>query len=296
MLAPGGGWTSRASLLDAQRACRQRIADGFMLCGGRWVPAWRVDGPVQYPAMHIRMQKEHTSEPEDNPLHGMTSDACRCSDGKDQGDDPIRIAEPETIDAELVVDSLAIARMRISGYIDKRHEANAARALRRLAEAGARAVVISVSDTVYLSSAVWSVLAGYASSFRQRGGGCAVTGISARIRQGYSLMRLETVLPAFDTEQQARAYVTGELIRFDRDATNSVRGESPSVDYATLPMDERIRKAIADYGGLSFHALRKRLGEGRYGGKAPSVIRLFWLLREMNLDTRKKRFRYFRSA
>jgi len=62
-----------------------------------------------------------------------------------------------------------------------------------------------------------------------------------------------------------------------------------------LPISEKIRRIVIEFpvGGL-WH-IWKTLRTPRFGNTKINPFRLYRILREMNLDTKEKRFRFYRS-
>ena len=67
-------------------------------------------------------------------------------------------------------------------------------------------------------------------------------------------------------------------------------------DYNDLPLPEKLKTIIAQNGPLSIFKIARHLKTERYGRIALNPIKLYFLLKEMNLETRLKRTRYYRSC
>jgi anti-sigma B factor antagonist len=69
-----------------------------------------------------------------------------------------------------------------------------------------------------------------------------------------------------------------------------------SIDISKLPLTEKIKKIVAVYPLLSLNKIRKMLGHEKFGSVKISHIKLYRLLRLLNLHTKKNRYRFFRSV
>ena len=68
-----------------------------------------------------------------------------------------------------------------------------------------------------------------------------------------------------------------------------------NIDISLVPVYEKIKKIIIDYPFLNLWQIRKKLQQYEYGNTYLSVFKLYRLLKEMNLETRTKRYRYHRA-
>jgi len=69
-----------------------------------------------------------------------------------------------------------------------------------------------------------------------------------------------------------------------------------TIDISRLPLTEKIKKIVAVYPLLSLNKIRKMLGHEKFGSVKISHIKLYRLLRLLNLHTKKNRYRFFRSV
>ena len=93
------------------------------------------------------------------------------------------------------------------------------------------------------------------------------------------------------TEESSR---TKKQVSKNSDTTSSfpLYGES----YDDLPLPEKIKTIISQNGPISFFQIAALLRHERYGKVKMSPFRLFFLLKELNLETKWKRIRFYRSC
>lgn len=70
----------------------------------------------------------------------------------------------------------------------------------------------------------------------------------------------------------------------------------PMIDLSKLPLLEKIKKLIAEYPLLSIMHIMKLLKDERFGPVKINIFKLYKLLKENDLETKEKRYRYFRSC
>ena len=68
------------------------------------------------------------------------------------------------------------------------------------------------------------------------------------------------------------------------------------VNMSRMPLPDKIRKIIAMYPLVSIKQLKKLLQHDDFGNVSIGLIRLYFLLRKLNLETKTKRYRYYRSC
>jgi anti-sigma B factor antagonist len=69
-----------------------------------------------------------------------------------------------------------------------------------------------------------------------------------------------------------------------------------TMDLAKLPLTEKIKKIIAVYPLINIWQINKMLRHDKFGAVKINPIKLYRMLRLLNLHTKKNRFRYYRSV
>ncbi len=90
-------------------------------------------------------------------------------------------------------------------------------------------------------------------------------------------------------------------VQLDQEAAEKTPGEfvfkkEPKLDISKLPVHEKVKKVIENYPLLSIFQIRKMLRHDEFGKEKIGLLRLYRILREMNLHTKKLRYRYYRSC
>ncbi|GAB4167730.1 MAG: hypothetical protein Kow00108_00290 [Calditrichia bacterium] len=62
-----------------------------------------------------------------------------------------------------------------------------------------------------------------------------------------------------------------------------------------MPIQEKIKRIISEYPLISIFKIKKILKHKKFGEEKINLIKLYFILREMHLETKEKRFRFFRS-
>jgi anti-sigma B factor antagonist len=85
---------------------------------------------------------------------------------------------------------------------------------------------------------------------------------------------------------------------FDENLKSSSSNENskPAIDLSRLPLYEKIKKLVAEYPFLSIWKIKKLLRDSRFGSVKINIYKLYKALKELDLETKLKRYRYFRSC
>lgn len=79
--------------------------------------------------------------------------------------------------------------------------------------------------------------------------------------------------------------------------SNDQKNENTSIiDLSKLPLHEKIKKIIAEYPLLNFWQIKKLLKDERFGTVNLNFIKLYKILRDYDLNTKYKRYRFYRSC
>jgi anti-sigma B factor antagonist len=69
-----------------------------------------------------------------------------------------------------------------------------------------------------------------------------------------------------------------------------------TIDLARLPLTEKIKKIASVYPLLNIRQIKRMLKHEKFGSVKISTIKLYRMLRLLNLHTKKNRYRYYRSV
>jgi len=69
----------------------------------------------------------------------------------------------------------------------------------------------------------------------------------------------------------------------------------PKIDEATLPLVEKIKVIVIDNPTDGPLKIKKKLNTQRFGYEKVALIKVFNILKNYNLETKEKRYRFYRS-
>jgi len=74
------------------------------------------------------------------------------------------------------------------------------------------------------------------------------------------------------------------------------KSNNQNMNVARLPLNEKIKSIISDTPLISIFQLQKELRQVKYGTTQIGFLRLYSVLRTLNLNSKEKRYRYYRSV
>jgi hypothetical protein len=69
-----------------------------------------------------------------------------------------------------------------------------------------------------------------------------------------------------------------------------------TVNLARLPLNEKIKQIISETPLISILEIQKELRQTKYGSSQIGIFKLYRTLKTLNLNTKEKRYRYYRSV
>ncbi|OGB98189.1 hypothetical protein A2V82_06690 [candidate division KSB1 bacterium RBG_16_48_16] len=227
-----------------------------------------------------------------------------------------------------------IALFRIRGYVDTTTAPELQRQLTNEIQEGQSQFVIDLGAVQYVSSAGWGVFVGEIRNLRERGGDLKLTQMPPEVFEVFDMLEFNRILTCYDSLEEAiddfdycrgidfqslrnisigSKTHNGSLTqvkvpeRIDKARTVTASQEFPSfsreskyfskkgLDDADLPLTEKIKKLILENPRIGAWTIKKTLYSPRFGYTKLSYFKTRSLLKRLSLDTKGKRYRYFRS-
>lgn len=107
----------------------------------------------------------------------------------------------------------------------------------------------------------------------------------------------QTIQPDEETkEKQASSPVKSSDFRKETVHEFMPQIINPEVKLADLPLPEKIKKVVAQNPLVGLFGIRKILRHEHFGKTKVGIFKLYKLLKQMDLDTKEKRYRFYRSC
>jgi anti-sigma B factor antagonist len=222
-----------------------------------------------------------------------------------------------------------IALFRLRGYLDTE---TCSRMLNQIGETLKENVfhlIVDMSQVNYVSSAGWGVFVGEIKAIREHGGDLKITQMMPEVADVFEMLEFNRILQHYDCIEEAiddfdlavghditksisRAYKTAENDTKQVPVVSPPRPEKrrgadpsrplkriaytkPKIDERNLPLAEKIKAVVIDDPGPGIRGIIRKLDTERFGFTKLGWISAFHLLRKLNLDTKERRIRFYRS-
>jgi len=195
--------------------------------------------------------------------------------------------------------SALVAICSIQGFLDQTNADDFQSQLMSMLDFGVLYFVIDMEHTTLVGSAGWGTIAVAARLIKAAKGRLLICAMKEEIEESFFLLQFNEVIDARKTITDSLSVIS-DIIKSGNsdveippaDDTYSPFGEA----YDDLPLPEKIKTIIAQNGSLSFFEIHSLLKQERYGKEKINPFKLYFILRDLNLDTRWKRSRFYRSC
>lgn len=216
-----------------------------------------------------------------------------------------------------------IAVIKVGGYIDTTTSAELEHSLSGILKSNCYNIIIDLGNVDYISSAGWGIFISEIKSIREKGGDLKLIQMIPDVYEVFELLEFHYILKAFDTLNEAISdfdhavpshtqiqppikHERGESSDNNKEDTAHQDSQSePSVmqmeraqrsgESQLETIEEKLRQIIIEKPDAGMFQIIKTLNTSRFGN-----IKLGWFemrkyLKQLNLDTKKKRISYFKE-
>ena len=227
-----------------------------------------------------------------------------------------------------------VALLKTNGYIDTNTSPELQKSLSQMIDEGIHQFVIDMGGVQYVSSAGWGVFVGEIRSLQEKGGDLKITQMSPEVYEVFEMLEFHRILSSYDSVEEAiedfdfsrnlNAHVAlaedlekkvdipteKEEVEFRAtEPTNSQKApeQTPFVHYkkhpshaqpvseASLPINEKIKRIVLENPILGVWSIKRMLYSPRFGYTRIGLYKLYNTLKKLSMETKAKRYRYYRS-
>lgn len=221
-----------------------------------------------------------------------------------------------------------ISLLQVKGYIDTMTCSQMLHRITELTRTGTFHLIVDMSTVNYVSSAGWGVFVGEIKSIREHGGDLKIAQMLPEVYDIFKMLEFDRILTSYDSIEEA---INDFDIALGYDVTKSIVGhyngngdggsdpasasmvvsrrqdvkkrlssagsmyQRREVDPKLLPLPEKIKLAIIDNPTRGPWKIKKALEDERFGSMNVGLLTVYSLLRKLSLDSKEKRFRFYRS-
>lgn len=222
-----------------------------------------------------------------------------------------------------------IALLNVKGYVDTM---TCSLLLNRITENlnnGILHIIVDMAQVNYVSSAGWGIFVGEIKGIREQGGDLKIVQMTPEVYDVFEMLEFNRILSYYESIEEA---INDFDISIGLDITKSVKRvykpeANPVVETVTpvvtqrqmpltdtgvvknapfsfpkqqvnekmLPLNERIKRVVIEDPNRGAFQIKKILYSERFDYTKISLLKLHNKLKELNLDSKEKRHRYYRS-
>jgi len=223
-----------------------------------------------------------------------------------------------------------IALVRIKGYIDTTTSSEVSGYLTRLMSQGIYLLIIDMGGVNYVSSAGWGAFVGEIRGIREHGGDLKIVQMTPDVFEVFEMLEFNRILDYYDTIEEAvndfdisiglditksmtrqtgtppadsvavsipspRTLAKAASQKSDRKTKSRVAYTKQKINETTLPLVEKIKILVVENPNDGAWQLKKKLNTQRFSYESISFLKCRGILKKYNLETKEKRYRFFRS-
>ncbi|MBD3344372.1 MAG: anti-sigma factor antagonist [Chitinivibrionales bacterium] len=303
-----GQWVFHKDLVQKRTLVADHVEQGRVLIKGKWVTleeALTEDTSGEFGSAEIAnpSKGQATVKPKLQPVGATAVTASQKGTGgpaeavSSPGGD-LLVSTNEMAAVFWVVDQeIPVCSVRLGGHIDQSNSRHLKKAFESLYTKGYLSIILDMSRLEYLSSAGWGIIAAENKRLETAGGGllvlCAMKG---DVASTFKLLQFDKILPAHTTVAESLRFVKQKQAKHVQSAPGASVNVGSQDDPADMSIYERCKRIIADNGPMKTGEVRKLLMTKQYGGCKIGLIKLYFLLREMNLHSLDRQKRFYRSC
>ena len=221
-----------------------------------------------------------------------------------------------------------IALLRVRGYVDTTTSSELHKALTAILKEGIYQLIVDLGAVNYVSSAGWGVFVGEIKGIRENGGDIKIVQMMPEVRDVFEMLEFDRILTTYDSVEEAMddfdlcmgLDITKSIVRrstpvpraeavsfeatprafqkksvIDSAVNAQFSFAKPKVEESTLPLVEKIKILAIENPNNGALKIKKALYSRRFGYTKVSWFKIRSLLKKYNLETKEKRYRFYRS-
>lgn len=217
--------------------------------------------------------------------------------------------------------------LTLRGYVDTMTCSTLLKKITDILNSGIFHIVVDMAQVNYVSSAGWGVFVGEIKGIREKYGDLKIVQMTPEVYDVFEMLEFNKILSYYDAIEEAindfdlsiglditrsakRSYSSANMVDVavsppakvnrppqatTRQHTAAFAFSKPQVDERLLPLNEKIRLVVIDNPNRGALKIKKALNTKRFGYVKINIIKVFRLLKKLNLENKQQRFRYYRS-
>jgi anti-sigma B factor antagonist len=202
----------------------------------------------------------------------------------------------------------SISIIKVGGYIDTTTSSELEHALNSLLKAGSYNIIIDLGNVDYVSSAGWGIFISEIKGIREKGGDLKLVRMIPEVYEVFELLEFHFILKAFDTIDEAiKDFEKNLAARGYEPSGAATESETRSTAAATVQelenkstissskansVEDKIKRIIQEDPEIGTVQMVRLLSSPRFGNIKVGWFALRKILKQMDLDSKKKRLQF----
>lgn len=214
-----------------------------------------------------------------------------------------------------------ITLLSVVGYIDTTTSKELTRTIQELIKQKHYQIIADLGGVSYISSAGWGVFMGEIKNILEKGGDLKIVQMTAEVFEVFEMLEFNRILNYYDTIEEAidefdilrgvnladsktlqqAVGIKGDSSREVPESRESASGRSNlrkysiAIDMQEVPIVEKIKRIVIADPLASTRSIQQQLNTEQYGFNKYGWFKVRAMLKELNLETKEKRYRFYRS-
>jgi anti-sigma B factor antagonist len=202
----------------------------------------------------------------------------------------------------------SISIIKVGGYIDTTTSSELEHALNTLLKAGSYNIVIDLGNVDYVSSAGWGIFISEIKGIREKGGDLKLVRMIPEVYEVFELLEFHFILKAFETIDEAvkdfqkilaaKGYDTtalpdeAEIKQPEAAVTGGAEVKKSTPAGLGETVEEKLKKIIRENPDAGTIQMIRLLNSARFGYEKLNWFSLRKYLKQLDLDSKKKRLQF----
>lgn len=223
-----------------------------------------------------------------------------------------------------------IALIKISGYLDTTTSVEVSNRLKEILNKEKYQLIVDMSSVNYVSSAGWGVFVGEIRTIRENGGDLKIVQMTPDVYDVFEMLEFNRILDYYETIEESindfdictglditdpilwkNKEIAVETEKFsgpspkviairstasaDKKIKSRFSFTKPKIEESALPLVEKIKLLVIENPNDNGWKIRKKLNTDRFGFEKIGIFKITKIFKDYNLDTKEKRYRFYRS-
>jgi anti-sigma B factor antagonist len=219
---------------------------------------------------------------------------------------------------------LDIVLITILGYVDTTTCQELAKVIQDLVRQKRYQIVADLGGVTYISSAGWGVFMGEIKNVRDKGGDLKIAQMTPEVFEVFEMLEFNRILNYYDSVEESIDefdIVRGiDLTRVDEGSKKRTKNQAanlqnlkssvaaeeqdqklgahstnPSIPLKDFPLMEKVKRIVIENPFWGVRWICRQLNTEKYGSVRIGWFRMRSILKKLNLETKEKRYRFYRS-